>query len=60
MFLLSAVALIMAVRGYFSVAEEHGGGNTLSYVFEVGLPALLFVGLVWEGVMLWRKAAPAV
>ena len=52
---LAAVALIMAIRGYLNIAAEHGGGSVLVYLFEAGLPALLFAGLVGIGIVLWRK-----
>lgn len=55
MFLMAATALVMAINGYFSVQDDHGGGDAVSYLFEVGLPLFLFVGLLWQGIVLWRK-----
>ena len=55
LFLLAAVALIMALRGYLNLGDDHGGGNAVAYLFEVGIPALLCVGLLWQGTVLWRK-----
>lgn len=55
-----ALGLSLVIGEYLGLKELPDGGSTIGYMFEVGLPALVFVIALYQGVSLWSSTGESV
>jgi len=52
---IAALALALGIESYIELEATSRDGSIIAYVFEIGLPGLIFVLAFWQGIALWQS-----